>query len=87
MISHTNTKTPVSKIFNFSSTLAGSHRFQNSHGSNNVHVTSPAIYVNHMAMSSQVCLSIIPNLKLTGQNAKGPKYREPCKLIWIKIRR
>ena len=29
-------------------------------------------------------LSIIPNSKLRGLIAKGPKYREPCKVDWDK---
>ena len=29
-------------------------------------------------------LSIIPNFKLRDLIAKGPKYREPCKVDWDK---
>ena len=45
-----------------------------------MNVTPQAIYINHITGD----LSIIPNSKLRDLIAKGPKYREPCKVNWDK---
>ena len=49
-----------------------------------VNVTPQAIYINHMGHVITGDLSIIPNSKLRDLIAKGPKYREPCKVDWDK---
>ena len=50
-----------------------------------MNVTSQAIYINHNHCNVITGdLSIIPNSKLRELIAKGPKYREPCKVDWDK---
>ena len=48
-----------------------------------MNITSQAIYINHCHVITGN-LSIIPNSKLRDLIAKGPKYREPCKVDWDK---
>ena len=82
LISYTFTKTIASKIFNFSSTLSGLdyHQFHNSPSQCGCN-TSNHLYqpYGHVITGD---LSIIPNSKLRHLIAKGPKYREPCKVDW-----
>ena len=83
IISYTYTKTIASKIFNYSSTLLDLdyHQFHNpSPCECNIssHLYQPYCHV----LTDD--LSIIPNTKLKDLIAKGPKYREPCKVDWDK---
>ena len=84
IISYTYTKTIASKIFNFSSTLSNLdyHQFHNNPSSCECN-TSSHLYepYGHVITGD---LSIIPNSKLRDLIAKGPKYREPCKVDWDK---
>ena len=84
IISYTYTKTIASKIFNFSSTLLDLdyHQFHNNPSPCECN-TSSHLYepYGHVITGD---LSIIPNSKLRDLIAKGPKYREPCKLDWDK---
>ena len=84
IISYTYTKTIASKIFNFSSTLSdlGYHQFHNNPSQCECN-TSSHLYqpYGHVITGD---LSIIPNSKLRDLVAKGPKYREPCKVDWDK---
>ena len=80
IISYTYTKTIASKIFNFSSTLLDldCHQFHNNPSpcecKTSSHLYEP---YGHVIAGD---LSIIPNSKLRDLIAKGPKYREPCKV-------
>ena len=78
------TKTIASKIFNFSSALSGLdyHQFHKSPSQCECN-TSSHLYqpFGHEITGG---LSIIPNSKLRDLVAKGPKYREPCKVDWDK---
>ena len=80
IILYTYTKTIASKIFNFSSTLSDLdyHRFHNNPSQCECN-TSSHLYqpYGHVITGD---LSIIPNSKLRDLIAKGPKYREPCKV-------
>ena len=84
IISYTYTKTISSKIFNFSSTLSDLdyHQFHNNPTQCECN-TSSHLYqpYGHVITGD---LSIIPNSKLRDPIAKGPKYREPCKVDWDK---
>ena len=84
LISYTYTKTIASKIFNFSSTLSDLdyHQFHNNPTQCECN-TSSHLYqpYGHVITGD---LSIIPNSKLRDLIAKGPKYREPCKVHWDK---
>ena len=84
IISYTYTKTIASKIFNFSSTLSDLdyHQFHNNPTQCECN-TSSHLYqpYGHVITGD---LSIIPNSKLRDLIAKGPKYREPCKVDWDK---
>ena len=84
IISYTYTKTIASKIFNFSSTLLDLdyHQFHNNPSPCECN-TSSHLYqpYGHVITGD---LSIIPNSKLRDMIAKGPKYREPCKVDWDK---
>ena len=84
IISYTYTKTIASKIFNFSSTLLDLdyHQFHNNPSPCECN-TSSHLYepYGHVITGD---LSIIPNSKLRDLIAKGPKYREPCKVDWDK---
>ena len=77
-------KTIASKIFNFSSTLSDLdyHQFHNNPTQCECN-TSSHLYqpYGHVITGD---LSIIPNSKLRDLIAKGPKYREPCKVDWDK---
>ena len=81
---YTYTKTFASKIFNFSLTLSDLdyHQFHNNPSQYECN-TSSNLYqpYGHVITSD---LSIIPNSKLRDLTAKGPKYREPCKVDWDK---
>ena len=81
---YTYTKTITSKIFNFSSTLLGLD-YQQFHNNPSLCEcnTSSHLYepYGHVITGD---LSIIPNSKLRDLIAKGPKYREPCKVDWDK---
>ena len=81
---YTYTKTIASKIFNFSSTLSDLdyHQFHNNPTQCECN-TSSHLYqpYGHVITGD---LSIIPNSKLRDLIAKGPKYREPCKVEWDK---
>ena len=80
----TLTKTIASKIFNFSSTLSDLdyHQFHNNPSQCECN-TSSHLYqpYGHVITGD---LSIVPNSKLRDLIAKGPKYREPCKVDWNK---
>ena len=84
IISYTYTKTIDSKIFNFESTLLvlDYHQFHNNPSQceckTSSHLSQP---YGHVITGD---LSIIPNSKLRELIAKGPKYREPCKVDWDK---
>ena len=84
IISYTYTKTIASKIFNFSSTLLDLdyHQLDNNPSPCECN-TSSHLYepYGHVITGD---LSIIPNSKLRDLIAKGPKYREPCKVDWDK---
>ena len=84
IISYTYTKTIANKIFNFSSTLSDLdyHQFHNNPSQCECN-TSSHLYqpYGHVITGD---LSIIPNFKLRDLIAKGPKYREPCKVDWDK---
>ena len=84
IISYTYTKTIANKIFNFSSTLSDLdyHQYHNNPSQCECN-TSSHLYqpYGHVITSD---LSIIPNFKLRDLIAKGPKYREPCKVDWDK---
>ena len=84
IISFTYTTTIVSKIFNFSSTLSGLyyHQFHKSPSQCECN-TSSHLYqpYDHVITGN---LSIIPNSESRDLIAKGPKYREPCKVDWDK---
>ena len=84
IISYTYTKTIASKIFNFSSTLSDLdyNQFHNNPSQCECN-TSSHLYqpYGHVITGD---LSIIPNSKLRDLIAKGPKYREPCKVDWDK---
>ena len=84
IISDTYTKTIANKIFNFSSTLSDLdyHQFHNNPSQCECN-TSSHLYppYGHVITGD---LSIIPNFKLRDLIAKGPKYREPCKVDWDK---
>ena len=84
IISYTYTKTIANKIFNFSSTLSDLdyHQFHNNPTQCECN-TSSHLYqpYGHVITGD---LSIIPNFKLRDLIAKGPKYREPCKVDWDK---
>ena len=85
IFSYTYIKTIASKIFNFSSTLADLdyHQFRNNPSQCECN-TSSHLYqpYSHVITGD---LSIIPtNSKLRDLIAKGPKYREPCKVDWDK---
>ena len=84
IISYTYTKTIASKIFNFSSTLSDLdyRQFHNNPTQCECN-TSSHLYqpYGHVITGD---LSIIPNSKLRDLIAKGPKYREPCKVDWDK---
>ena len=84
IISYTNTKTIASKIFNFSSTLLDLdyHQFHNNPSPCECN-TSSHLYqpYGHVITGD---LSIVPKSKLRDLIAKGPKYREPCKVDWDK---
>ena len=84
IISYTYTKTIANKIFNFSSTLSDLdyHQFHNNPSQCECN-TSSHLYqpYGHVITGD---LSIIPNSKLRYLIAKGPKYREPCKVDWDK---
>ena len=84
IILYTYTKTIASKIFNFSSTLLDLdyHQFHNNPSPCECN-TSSHLYepYGHVITGD---LSIIPNSKLRDLIAKGPKYREPCKVDWDK---
>ena len=84
IISYTYTKTIASKIFNFSSTLSGLDYYQFRKNPSQCECnTSSHLYqpYGHVITDD---LSIIPNSKLRDLIAKGPKYREPCKVDWDK---
>ena len=84
MISYTYTKTIASKIFNFLLTLSDLdyHQFHNNPSQRECN-TSSHLYqpYDHVITGD---LSVIPNSKLRDLFAKGPKYREPCKVDWDK---
>ena len=84
IILYTYTKTIASKIFNFSSTLSDLdyHQFHNNLSQCECN-TSSHLYqpYGHVITGD---LSIIPNSKLRDLIAKGPKYREACKVDWDK---
>ena len=84
IISYTYTKTIASKIFNFSATLLDLdyHQFHNNPSPRKCN-TSSHLYepYGHVITGD---LSIIPKSKLRDLIAKGPKYREPCKVDWDK---
>ena len=84
IISYTYTKTIANKIFNFSSTLSDLdyHQFHNNASQCECN-TSSHLYqpYGHVITGD---LSITPNFKLRDLIAKGPKYREPCKVDWDK---
>ena len=84
IISYTHTKTIAGKIFNFSSTLSDLdyHQFHNNPSQCECN-TSSHLYqpYGHVITGD---LSIISNSKLRDLIAKGPKYREPCKVHWDK---
>ena len=90
IISCTYTKTIASKIFNFSSTfinfssLSGLdyHQFHQSPSQCECNTSSHLYQPYGHAVTGD--LSIIPNSKLRDLIAKGPKYREPCKVDWDK---
>ena len=80
IISYTYTKTIASKIFNSSSTLLDLdyHQFHNNLSpcecNTSSHLCQP---YGHVITGD---LSITPNFKLRDLIAKGPKYRESCKV-------
>ena len=84
IISYTYTKTIANKIFNFSLTLSDldHHQFHNNPSQCECN-TSSHLYqpYGHVIIGD---LSIIPNFKLRDLIAKGPKYRQPCKVDWDK---
>ena len=84
IISYTYTKTIANKIFNFSSTFSvlDYHQFHNNPSQCECN-TSRHLYqpYGHVITGD---LSIIPNFKLRDLIAKGPKYRERCKVDWDK---
>ena len=84
-ISYTYTKTIANEIFNFSSTLSDLdyHQYHNNPSQCECN-TSSHLYqpYGHVITGD---LSIIPNFKLRDLIAKGPKYREPCKVDWDRI--
>ena len=84
IISYTYTKTIASKIFNLSSTHSDLdyHQFHNNPSQCECN-TSSHLYqpYGHVITGD---LSIIPNSKLRDLIAKGPKYRQSCKVYWDK---
>ena len=84
IISYTYTKTIANKISNFSSTLSDLdyHQYHKNPSQCECN-TSSHLYqpYGHVITGD---LSIIPNFKLRDLIAKGPKYREPCKVDWDK---
>ena len=84
IISYTYTKTIASNILNFLSTLSDMdcHQFHNNLSQCECN-TSSHLYqpYGHVITGD---LSIIPNSKLRDLIAKGPKYKEPCKVDWDK---
>ena len=83
-LANTCTKTIASKIFNFSSTLSSLdyHQFHNNPSQCECN-TSSQLYQSYGHVITGD-LSIIPNSKLRARIARGPKYREPCKVDWNK---
>ena len=83
-MSYTQTKTIANKTFNFSFTLSDLdyHQFHKNRilceCNTSSHLYQP---YGHVINGD---LSIIPNSKLRDLTAKGPKYREPCKVDWDK---
>ena len=84
IISYTYTKIIASKIFNFSSTLTDLdyHQFHNNPSQCECDTSSHLYQPYGHAITGD--LSIIRNSKLRDLIAKGPKYREPCKVDWDK---
>ena len=84
IISYTYTKTIASKIFNFPSTLSDLdyHQFHNNPSKCECNISSHLYQPYGHVITGD--LSIIPNSKLRDLIAKGPKYREPCKIDWDK---
>ena len=84
IISYTYTKTIASAIFNFSSTFSDLdyHQFHNNPSQCECN-TSSHLYQSYGHVITGD-LSIIPNSKLRDLIAKGPKYRESCKVDWDK---
>ena len=84
IISYTYTKTIASKSFNFSSTLLDLdyHQFHNNPSPSECNTLSHLYEPYGHVITGD--LSIIPNSKLRDLIAKGPKYREPCKVDWDK---
>ena len=82
IISYTYTKTMASKSLNISSTFSGLdyHQFHNN-PSQCEYNTSSQIYQSYGHVITDD-LSVIPNSKFRDLIAKGPKYREPCKVDW-----
>ena len=84
IISYTYRKTIDSKVFKFASTLLvlDYHQFHNNPSQCECK-TSSHLYqpYGHVITGD---LSIISNSKLRELIAKGPKYREPCKVDWDK---
>ena len=84
IISYTYTKTIANKIFNFSSILSDLdyHQFHNNPSQCECNTSSHLYHIYGHVITGD--LSIIPNFKLRDLVAKGPKYREPCKVDWDK---
>ena len=84
IISYAYTKAIGSKILKFSSTLLDLdyHQFHNNPSPCECSTSSHLYQPNGHVITGN--LSIIPNSKLRDLIAKGPKYREPCKVDWDK---
>ena len=84
IVSYTYTKTIAGKIFNFSSTFADLdyHQFHNNPSQCECNTSSQLYQPYGQVITGD--LSIIPNSKLRDLIAKGPKYREQCKVDWDK---
>ena len=84
IISYTYTKTIASKIFNFSSTISDLdyHQFHDNPSQCECNTASHLYQPYGHVITGD--LSIIPDSRLRDLIAKGPKYREPCKVDWDK---
>ena len=80
IISYTYTKTIASKIFNFSSTLLDLDYHQSHNNPSPCECNTTSYLYEPYGHVITGDLSIIPNSKFRDLIAKGPKYREPCKV-------